>query len=313
MMLRASGIIVFSFCGMAVSGCAGGEEVAGTTDHKAPKIYEGASEDLRLFRGESSLAERYGGSEEEWAALSKEELKQIEQMEAQEQAFGMKMAGERAFMAAERLFDKYPFKGLTKDEVLKLLGPPSPETLFKEEWWHEPCPAPKNGEELLNYVLVAPGLIFGPSPRVYTLCLREGVVVEVQAPPKIPKSIGVVSWGMADEVATLVSPGKKHKIRVMVLDGGATHSGNFWTLVLLSTPDGEFVIAQGLSGYDVRYGKVPFPLEWDGEDAFSVSFVNDLHNDSLTRYKVDIQTNLKKAIDAGEGEKVNVYCPVTFR
>ena len=90
-------ILAFAFFWMGMAGCARCEETTGTTDPKAGKVYEGASEDLRLFRNEGSIVERLGIPREALANLSEEQLKQAEQLSEKIKSLGMVMATDRVF------------------------------------------------------------------------------------------------------------------------------------------------------------------------------------------------------------------------
>ena len=73
----------------------------------------------------------------------------------------------------------------------------------------------------------------------------------------------------------ILTPDGRTTVEITYLDAGATHSGNFRTI--LSTSDwmgGRKVVAEGYSSYPVRYGRQAFPIEWVDEKTFWVTFVD---------------------------------------
>jgi hypothetical protein len=92
-----------------------------------------------------------------------------------------------------------------------------------------------------------------------------------------------------DEGGRILSPKHTVSLRIVFFDAGATHSGNFRTLVLANDAwRGLRIIANGLSTGDVRYGKIPFPIQWNGERTCSIGFASDHRLDNMVRSIVSI-------------------------
>ena len=79
----------------------------------------------------------------------------------------------------------------------------------------------------------------------------------------------------------ITSPQGNAKLRITFGDGGAVHSGNFWTWVTVNDwLKGRKLVAEGYSTSGVRYGRESFPIEWVDEKNFWISFSEKRGNET---------------------------------
>src|SRR5437016_2631974 len=102
----------------------------------------------------------------------------------------------------------------------------------------------------LMLLVAVVGILIGGLARVY----RHVVPVGASFTPYVEYS---------DLGPKSVSPDGRRVVTIVFNDAGGMHSGNHWTwLVVDDLLTGKRVIAEGFSVPRVRFGEVPFPIEW---------------------------------------------------
>ena len=82
------------------------------------------------------------------------------------------------------------------------------------------------------------------------------------------------AWRSGEDGQALRSPDGSWTLRVRFNDGGAMHSGNFWTWVVAKDRWGrEQVVAERYSPPQVRYGDQPLPARWIDNATVDVDFL----------------------------------------